>query len=282
MRRDELPWNFILRNAFASALAVVHAVIKTWRQRILAHRTLGVVGDVINVRWEKTLIRFMHARGDIRPPQKSLRERRAIVGAHFEFDDPPARMQADPVHAFHAAHRIMIAAPDGYCAVGVLFDFKIRGQKSRRAVMLRPVEFNAAGDPRPRQADERGFDDALIVNEIVAVGLVENGVNAPADFGQDHYAEKLVFEPDRFPFSIQSGFGNSIREGQRINLAAAALIDAIFQEHRIFVRRGGKISGDGQFFPTDRDRRRFLPLPSARHGRRSLESRWVFHFPTMT
>jgi hypothetical protein len=66
--------------------------------------------------------------------------------------------------------------------------------------MLRPVELDAAGNPRPGQADERGLDDVLVVNQIVAVGLVLNGVDAPADFRQHQHAEKFVFDPDRLPF----------------------------------------------------------------------------------
>ena len=172
MRRNELCGHFALRNAFASAFAVIHAVIKSFRQRILAHRAARVVGHVINVRREKALIGLVHARGDVGPPKKRLHERRAVVGAHLEFEIRLARMQADAVHAFHAAHRIVVAAPDGFRAVGVLFDFKIHRQKRRGPVMLRPVELDAAGNPRPGQADQRGLDDGLVVNQIVAVGLV--------------------------------------------------------------------------------------------------------------
>ena len=112
MRWRELSWNLVLRDSFAPALAIIHAVIKSLRQRILAHRTARVVGDVVNVRREKTLIRLMHARGDIGPPQKRLRERRPVVGAHFQFKICPARMQADAVHSFHARHRVVVAAPN--------------------------------------------------------------------------------------------------------------------------------------------------------------------------
>jgi hypothetical protein len=112
MRRHKLFWNFVLRNSFAPAFAVVDAVIKSLRKRIFAHRAPGVVGHVMNIRREKTLIRLMHARGDIRPPEKRLGERRAIVSAHFQFQRSAARMQANAVHAFHPAHRVVVAAPD--------------------------------------------------------------------------------------------------------------------------------------------------------------------------
>lgn len=93
MRRNELARRFAFRNAFAAALAVVHAVVVSLRERIFTHRTPRVIGDVINVRREKTLIRFMHARGDVGPPEKGLGQRCAIVGAHLEFHIRFAGMQ---------------------------------------------------------------------------------------------------------------------------------------------------------------------------------------------
>ena len=49
--------------------------------------------------------------------------------------------------------------------------------------MLRPVELDAAGDPRPIQPDQRRFDDAVVVDEMVAVGLVQCHLDTTAQFG---------------------------------------------------------------------------------------------------
>src|SRR5579885_790273 len=113
MGRNELARHFILRNTFASALAVVDAVIKTPRQRILAHRTARVVGDVINVRRKKTLVGLVYAGGDVGPPEKGLDKRRAIANADFQLHQCPAWMETNAVHAFQAIQRIVVAAPDG-------------------------------------------------------------------------------------------------------------------------------------------------------------------------
>ena len=199
----------------------------------------------------------MHARGHVGPPEKRLRERRAVVGADFQFQNGFARMQADAVHALHAAHRVVIAAPDGFRAVGVRFNFDIHRQKCGGAMMLRPVELDAAGNPRPGQADQRRLDDGLVINQIVAVGLVQDGVNAPADFRQDHHADEFVFDPDGLPFALDRFFGNAVGEGQRINRAAAALINALFQEHRILVRRRGEPGGKGDGSRRDTNWRRW-------------------------
>ena len=123
----------------------------------------------------------------------------------------------------------------------MLFDLVIDWQKRRGAMMLRPVEFDAAGNPRPGQADKRRFDDVLVVDEVVAVGLVLDRVDATADFRQHEHAEKIILNPDGLPFAIHRFLRDAVRERQRIDLAAAALIDALFEKHRILVRRGGQI-----------------------------------------
>src|SRR5208283_792119 len=88
-------------------------------------------------------------------------------------------MQADAVHAFHAGHRIVVAAPNRHCSFGALLDFKIHGQKRRRAMVLRPVEFDPSGNPRSGEADERGLDYMLVVNQVVTVRFVLNAVDTP-------------------------------------------------------------------------------------------------------
>ena len=88
-----------------------------------------MIGDVIDIRREETLIRLMHARGDVGPPEEGLHRLRAVVGADLELDHGFARMQADAVHAFHAGHRIVVAAPDGRGAVVVVLDFDLDGHE---------------------------------------------------------------------------------------------------------------------------------------------------------
>jgi hypothetical protein len=38
-----------------------------------------------------------------------------------------------------------------------------------------------------------------MVNEVVVVGLVEDAVDASADFGQQQHAEEFVLDPDGLP-----------------------------------------------------------------------------------
>ncbi len=63
-------------------------------------------------------------------------------------------------------------------------------------VVLRPVELNASRDPWTQQPDQRGLDDVLPVEEVVLVGLVEPGVNPPADLRENHQLNEFVFKRD--------------------------------------------------------------------------------------
>ena len=88
-------------------------------------------------------------------------------------------------------------------------------------VMLRPVELDAAAGPRPGEADQRGFDDRLVVDEVVAVGLVLRAMDASAELRQDHHVDEFVFELDRVPGARLGFFRDAVGERQRINPPAA-------------------------------------------------------------
>ena len=126
-------------------------------------------------------------------------------------------------------------------AVGVFFDGILDRQEGGRPVVLRPIELDAAGDPRPGQPHQGRLDHRLPIDEVVAVGLVLGDVDPAADLRQDHDPQIFIFQPDGLPSPVGLGLGNSIGERQRIDLPAAALIDPLLQEHGVLVRRSGKI-----------------------------------------
>ncbi len=136
--------------------------------------------------------------------------------------------------------------------------------------MLRPVELDASGDPRPGESDERGLDDVLAVKEVIAVGLVEAHMNAAAEFGQDH-------EPRTYSFSMWIAFQkpvvrlglNAIEYGQRIDAAAASLIDALLEEERIAICRMRHVGAERHRLTPCFDRTLFF-----RGSRRKLEPEW--------
>jgi len=180
----------------------------------------------------------MDAHRSVGPPEEGLRVGSAIVEAHPQFHVGFAGMQTDAVHPLHARHGVVIGTPDGHAAVRCALDGTVNRHERGGAVMLRPVELDAAGDPRTGQADQRRLDDVLAIKEVVAVHEILTDMNAAAQFGQDHEADELILEMNGRPGAIDGRGFNAVNHGKRINAAAGALVDALFEEEGIPVRRG--------------------------------------------
>jgi len=158
---------------------------------------------------------------------------RAIVDPRHQLDDRPAGVQAHAVHALHAGDGIEFAQPHRRRPVLMVLDRDIRRPVGRRTMMLRPVELDPTAAPRAGQADQRGFDHRLVVNDIVIVCLVHHAVNAAAELGQDHQVEVFVFDEDRVPRSRLGLFRDPLGAGERINASARSLVDPLLQKHRV-------------------------------------------------
>src|SRR5215831_19729242 len=153
-------------------------------------------------------------------------------------------MQAHAVHPLQAIHGIMITAPDGLRTVRMLFDLEIHRHEGCGAVVLRPIELDAPGNPWPCEADECGFDDILAVKEVVAVCFVQANMDAEADFRKHHDPNKFVLDVQGLPGVLAGFTRNSVCEGQRVNAPTAALIDPFLKEHWVLVRTEGKVGRD--------------------------------------
>src|SRR5690348_3975412 len=178
-------------------------------------------------------------------------------------------MQAHPMHAFHALHRIVIAAPDGDGAVGMPLDFHFDGHESGGPVMLWPVELDASGDPWAGQTDERRLDHVLPVEEVISVRLIKSNMDAAADLGQHHETHPRILDVHRIPGMHDRGFDNAIYKWDRVDTPAAALIDAGLQEHRVTICRMRHVSAERHRLTPCFDRTRFF-----RGSGRKLEPEW--------
>ncbi len=237
-------------------------------QRILAHGPARVVGHAMDIRREKALVSLVDARRDVGPPKERLDERGAVVRPHLQLDEGAAGMEADAVHPFHPRHRIVVAAPDGHAAVGVLLDLDIDRHEGGRTMMLRPVELDSAGNPRPGEAHQRRLDNRLAVKEIVSIGLVQARVDASAEFRQDHHSHELILDMHSVPFPIRLPLGDAVEKWQRIDRPAAPLVNPLFQEHRVLVGRQRFVGWDYDGLAPGTDgrvhtRRALIKIPEA-------------------
>ncbi len=181
------------------------------------------------------MVSFMNASGDVRPPEKGLNKWRPVVGADFQFEIGTAGMQANAMHALHASHGIVVAAPDRDRAVRIAADGDFHGHERGGAMMLRPVEFNASGNPGPGEADQGRLNDVLAIEEVVAGALIQANMDAAADGRQDHETKEFVLDVYRVPDVRMRGSFDVIDDRQWINTTAAALVDALLEEKRIGV-----------------------------------------------
>jgi hypothetical protein len=197
------------------------------RDGIVRHVGAGVKGDTLDIGRKNELVVLVDVYGGIDPPQEKLGQRGAIEQLHLQFEISLARMHAHAQHAFHAIHRFVLAHPERDRAI--VFDRHKRG----RAMMHGPVELHAAGKPRAKQSNQRGLDDVLAIDEIVAVGFIQHGMDASAEARQDAQLDILVFQKHRLIFFIRFGFViKPVSKWIRVHPSAGALVDAVLEEHR--------------------------------------------------
>ena len=123
----------------------------------------------------------------------------------------------------------------------------IRREKGARPVVLRPVELDAAGDPRAGETDEGRLDNVLPVEEIVvAIGFVLADENAPADLRQEHEPHEFVLQADRLVFDRLRFVEDLVDERHRVDLAAGPLVDAFLEEHGVLLRGSHRIGRQRQ------------------------------------
>ena len=169
----------------------------------------------------------------------------AVIQAHACLKALFTRTQNDAHHAFHAVDGIVLRQMADRRPVGERFRHEVARHEAGRAVMERPVEFHAAGDPGAEHADERRFDDVLLIEKVIARGLIKRGIDAPADLRQNFDFQIFVFECDDRICPIDLFLTvHPQNDLVRIGSAACALMHAIFRKHRQFFRRRFGICGN--------------------------------------
>src|SRR5260370_29565443 len=138
----------------------------------------------------------------------------------------------------------MIATPDRPGTVGMFFYLKAHRHERCWSMMLWPIELYPAGNPRPSQTHERGFDHVLAVNEVIPVRLVNADVDASANLRQDHDTQKLVLQMNRLPCVLDRIRRDAIHERQWIHPPNTALIGPSFEKPVTLVARKRMIRRD--------------------------------------
>jgi len=112
----------ILIVRYVDACGVVHLVIGACGNRKRTHRTLSMVEDSVDVLWEDTLIIIVDGDSGVGPPEKSLRQWRAIVEMSFDLKIGFARTKGEASSSLLMEHPLILVDPHRDTAVGILFN----------------------------------------------------------------------------------------------------------------------------------------------------------------
>ena len=216
-----------------------------------AHVPLAVVVDGGHVRGEDALRVVIDRHGGVGPPQEGLGQAGAVVQLAPDLDVGLVRVDGEGHLALGAVHLVNLGKLHGLAAVGVFADAPVHRGKGGGPVVLGPVELDAAGNPRPGEAHQRGLDHLVVVHEVIAVGLVIGPLDAPAQLRQHHHLNVLVFQEDGSVGLVLLFIQDLVHHGQGVDLAAGALVDALFQEHGVTVRLADAVGGDHDGFHAD-------------------------------
>ena len=91
-------------------------------------------------------------------------------------------------------------------------------------MVVEHVPLHPSGNPRARHADVRGLYDVLVVEDVVAVGLVHRVEQPSAYFRKDAQLYVFVLEKQRLIFDVFALARHVVVQRIRIYAAACALV----------------------------------------------------------
>ena len=210
-----------------------------------------MVEDGVDVGWEHALIGIVHLHGGVRPPKEGLRHIGAVVQPTFDFEIGTAGTQREPCHSLLMEHLFHFAHPYADRTIGVLLNAGVNRHEGRGAVMLRPVELDAARYPRTCKSYKGRFDDVIVIDEMTLCYLVVCHLHPTAQFGQHHHLDILVLQPDGEVLLVDFLIRHRLNDGIGIDHTTASLIDSFLQKHRVFLWFPHLVCGNShQFSPS--------------------------------
>ena len=229
---------------------IIHLIIGSGRNRITGNITFAMIEHGIHIARKDRLVMFVDRHRRIRPPKECLRQGSRIINLALYLQHGTSRTQGKARHPLLVEHPFPLAHPDHHTAVGAFLDRIVHREEGAGAVMLRPVELDAAGDPGACQADQSRFDHMVVVDEMAFLDLIVCHLHTSAQFRQDHHLYIFILQIDCVIRLVFAGIFNLFNHGIRIYHPAASLVNTFFQEHRVLFRFTDAIGGEKDiFFP---------------------------------
>ena len=212
--------------------------------RPLGEGVFAMARAVLRSGREDHLVIVVGVHRDVSEGQHGVHHRRAVQDAHRSFEIRFARPQRVAHGPPHALAHFQFPHPNRLAAVGVLLHAVLHGSEGAGAMMMRDVPLHAAGNPRANQADQRGLDDVLPVNEVVIVGLVHTLEDPAAEFRQNAQPDVLVLDVDQRVGLIDLLARQGIVHRIGIDRTLRSLRCAAEEEHRVQLGRPGQVGWD--------------------------------------
>ena len=215
---------------------IILLVIDACCNREAGHIALPVIHYRMNIRWEYRLRIIVDRHRRVGPPQKCLRHRGTVMQLGINPNICLVRENGKACHTLGAEHILNFTDNNGTAAILIFSDIAVNRIKRAGTMMLRPVELDTAADPRSCQTNQRGFDNMVIINEIVVIRLIISTLDSATQFRKNHHVKILIFQAKGVINAIFFLITDFINHAVRIYFAAATLINTFFQEHRVFIR----------------------------------------------
>ena len=181
----------ILPPAGVDAVPVeIHVVEGLVRNRPVGKPVLAVEGHELCALRKADLIVFIHVGTDVRPVEHGVVVLGGVHQTTADFHIALARMKGHSYCPLHPVTVLRLPDPHGLRAVGVLDDAPVARNMARLAVVVEHVPLHAPAYPRPRHPDVRRLHHVVVVEDVVAVGLVHRVQKPAAELR--HYAQLHV------------------------------------------------------------------------------------------
>ena len=224
---------------------VVVAVEIAVSDRPGGHAVLAVVGDVFHTRREDDLVVLVAAHGRVGPEQEGVGHFRGVARDDGHLDEGGVRPYGVADQHVGALEPFLGVDPDGLAAVLVLLDDVFHVLDGGRTVVVGIAPGQGTGPPVAHHTDQGRFDDGVVVEPIVAVGLVIGIIDTAALLGGDGHADIVVLDKYHVVVDVLFVHGQAVVEGIGVHAALDTLVVRTLIEARHRVRGRRHVCRDG-------------------------------------
>ena len=202
------------------ACRIVHLVIGSRSNGEARHSALAMIEHGIHVGWEHALVGIVHLYRRIRPPQEGLRQVRAVRHPTLNLQIGTSGAQRKARHSLLMEHPLHLVDPYCHGAILILHDGGVHRQISAGAVVLGPVELNAARNPGSGKTDQGRLDDVVVIHEVTLLDFVIRHLDTAAQLRQYHHLDILILEIDGLPLLVGLLVADGLDDGVGVDHSA--------------------------------------------------------------